>query len=472
MSIKQNEIERTQRNKYDLSKDNNISITINNISEIREESESEPIKKDISQSEEEIIDELIKRKTSNNIHTICLGKIQKRNSKKIKTYKSKSYNKYHSIENIKSKKMKLKDWIKNSIENSEKIEEDIKDLFIEIFVARFNSYPKKDIPLSNNLLDSKKKIEFYCNKYYEFCIYFFYEIYSNFNSFFEYLSKKINFSNLSISDINKMKEVLFLTGIDIKLVFKKAYERSKDFNLSSILIIMFDELLVKESKIKLCKEIKNSVFYKEKEKYENYLKIIEQNIYYFESDCEFNLHKSKILSNQEVDENGDEKAAKEENKDNLEANSNNDTEKEQKKEIQKDNDEVNIQNENKQNKQENSICDINEVASKGCDKNKNIEKNKDITNLIQNLNIDDLVNYINGSGNQNCKKKRKKRKKAKKHDKMEQKEKMENDYIEEDIVYLNYKKALEEFSNNVVITKKIKPRYSEAFLKKIQILSQ
>jgi hypothetical protein len=277
---------------------------------------------------------------------------------------------------------------------------------------------------------------------------------------------------LSISDINKIKEVLFLTGIDIKLVFKKAYERSKDFNLSNILIIMFDERLVKESKIKICKEIKGSAFYKEKEKYENYLKIIEQNIYYFESECEFNLHKSKILSNQEEDENVDEKAAKEENKDNLDANSNNEKEKEQKREIQMDDGEVNIQNEEKQNKQVNSSSDINEVANKDNDKNKNIEKNKDNTNLIQNLNIDDLVNYINDSGNQNCKKKRKKRKKGKKQDKIEQEEKMENDCIEEDIVYLNYKKALEDFSNNVVITKKIKPRYSEEFLKKIQILSQ
>ena len=143
MSIKQNEIERTQRNKYDLCKDNNISISINYISETEAESESEQINTDTPQSDEEIIDELIKRKTSNNIHTISLGKLQKRNSKKIKTYKSKSYNKYHSVENIKSKKMKLKEWLKNNIENSKKIEEDIESLFIEIFVARFNSYPKK-----------------------------------------------------------------------------------------------------------------------------------------------------------------------------------------------------------------------------------------------------------------------------------------------------------------------------------------
>ena len=470
MSIKQNEIEKTQRNKYDLCKDNNISISINYISETEAESESEPINKDISQSEEEeIIDELIKRKTSNNIHTISLGKMLRRNSKKIKNYKSKSYNKYHSIENKKSKKMKLKDWLKNNIENSEKIEEDIKDLIIEIFVARFNSYPEKDIPLSNNLLDSKKQIEFYCNKYYEFCIYLLHAIYLNFNSFFEYLTNQINFKNLSISDINKIKESLFLTGIDIKLVFKKAYERTKDFNLSSILIIMFDERLIKESKIKICKEIKGSVFYKEREKYQNYLKIVEKNIYSFEPECEFNSHKNNKISNQEDDENTDKNKAKEENEDYLRENSNKDTKKEQKGEIHKNNGEVNNENEDKQNRQGNNSGDINEVASKVGDKNKNIEKNKDNTNLIQNLNIDDLVNYINDSGKGN-KKKKKKKKKSKKQEAIVKTNEDQENYIEEDLVYLNYKTTLEEYSNNLLIKEKIKPHYSEEFLKKLQIL--
>ena len=84
-----------------------------------------------------------------------------------------------------------------------------------------------------------------------------------------------------MSELNKIKEILFLTGADIKKVFKKAFEKIINFNLSNILIIMLDEYLVKENKITICKEIKNSPFYKEKEKFEEFLKIVKQNIYFF-----------------------------------------------------------------------------------------------------------------------------------------------------------------------------------------------
>ena len=84
-----------------------------------------------------------------------------------------------------------------------------------------------------------------------------------------------------MSELNKIKEILFLTGADIKKVFKKAFEKIINFNLSNILIIMLDEYLVKENKITICKEIKNSPFYKEKEKFEEFLKIVNQNIYFF-----------------------------------------------------------------------------------------------------------------------------------------------------------------------------------------------
>ena len=51
-------------------------------------------------------------------------------------------------------------------------------------------------------------------------------------------------------------------------------------------------------------------------------------------------------------------------------------------------------------------------------------------------------------------------------------EKEESKYVEEDLIILDYKKSLEEYSNNIIKTKKIKPKYSEEFLKKLQILSQ
>ena len=72
------------------------------------------------------------------------------------------------------------------------------------------------------------------------------------------------------------------------------------------------------------------------------------------------------------------------------------------------------------------------------------------------------------------KKRKKKKKKSKKQEKnkIEQDKKIENDYVEEDLIYINYKRALEEYTKNVLNTTKVKPKYSEEFLKKISILAQ
>ena len=483
---------------------------------------------DLSESEEEIIDELINRKIPNNIRTINFNNIKKIPKKlpiKTKPKKIKSKHICHSADSIKSKKMKLKDWLNNNIENTNNIEKEIEDLILEIFVNRFNSYPEKDYPLTENALESKKQIELYCSKFYEFSIYLLYMIYIKFYSFFEYLSKKIDYKSLTISDINKIKEILYLTGIDIKIVFKKAFEKTCDFNLSSILIIIFDEYLVKEKKIKICKEIKNSQFYQEKEKFENYLKIVKQNIYFFDSNNEIGIDKENSSFNKKSDENiyiennknkdneneDDNDNEIENNNDNLITNkdiidNNDDNEEEESKSIKSINEEnkdsnisdinllkqellinnnnnqsnkENYQNNNVNNNNINKNVNNNNVnnningVNKEKNKNKKIEKNEENINKIQNLGIDDLVNYINNSENKSNKKKRKKKKKGKIQENIiEEKEKQENDYIEEDIVIINYKQALEEFTKNVSNTKKIKPEYSEDFLKKIQILCQ
>ena len=471
----------------------------------------------LSESEEEIIDELINRKIPNNIRTINFNNIKKISKKfpiKSKPNKLKSRHICHSADSVKTKKMKLKDWLNNNIENTNNIEKEIEDLILEIFVNRFNSYPEKDYPLTDNAIESQKQIELYCSKFYEFSIYLLYIIYNKFYSFFENLLKKIDFKSLSISDINKIKEILYLTGVDIKIVFKKAFEKTCDFNLSSILIIIFDEYLVKEKKIKICKEIKNSQFYQEKEKFENYLKIVKQNIYFFDSYIDIGIEKENSNDNQYCGENIYIEYNKNQNNeneiinDNLITNKRNNEDEEVEEEnksiksINEENnafdDDINLLKQellvndnnnqsNKENYHNNNVNNnninknINNIennnnfngANKEKNKNKKIEKNEENINKIQNLDIDDLVNYINNSENKSNKKKRKKKKKGKIQENIiEEKEKQENDYIEEDIVIINYKKALEEFTKNVSNTKKIKPEYSEKFLQKIQNICQ
>ena len=497
--------ERAQKKKSDFYKENKFN------SDSKPLPKSDLLNNDLSESEEEIIDELINRKIPNNIRTINFNNIKKIPKKipiKSKSKKLQSRHICHSADSIKTKKMKLKDWLNNNIENTNNIEKKIEDLILEIFVNRFNSYPKKEYPLTENALASKKQIELFCSKFYEFSIYLLSVIYIKFYSFFENLSKKIDFKSLSISDINKIKEILYLTGVDIKIVFKKAFEKTFDFNLSSILIIIFDEYLVKENKIKICKEIRNSQFYQEKEKFENYLKIVKQNIYFFDSNSEIEIDKENddeniYIENNKNDENENEN---ENNIDNSITNKNNnddDEDEEENKSVKSKNEEskninlikqeliINDNNNqsNKENYQNNNINNnninknINNIVNNninGANKEKNkikkIEKNEENINKIQNLGIDDLLNYINNSENKSNKKKRKKKKKGKiqeniTEEKIKQ-EKQENDYIEEDIEIINYKKTLEEFTKNVTNAKKIKPQYSENFLQKIQNICQ
>jgi len=472
------------------------------------------------QNEEEIIDELINRRIQNNI--CCLNKesISLNLSSNKKYYNSKSKRICHSADSKKTKKMKLKDWLDLNIENNKKMEEDIEDLIIEIFVNRYNSYPNSTCDLSPNALQSKKQSDLFCPKLIEFSIYILSILHQKFYSFFEFLTKKINFRSLDLNDVKKIKEILYYTGIDLKTIFKKAFEKTSDFNLSSIFIIIFDEFLVKENRIKeeIIKELRNSPLYKEKEKFEKYLEKAKQRYFgnddegenqideenninnnelvsnYFSTDYDeyadynndindtndngndndYNNETNDInvfneIDNDEIDDNYDNEndeivSKKEENKNIINQKIN----KENKNISEEDKENINNYNNNNKNNDEN-YKDNKKVKNKGKNKSKKKENNSENNNLIQNLNLDDLVNYINESDNKEKKKKKKKKKGKKKQKNME---KEESKYVEEDLIILDYKKSLEEYSNNIIKTKKIKPKYSEEFLKKLQILSQ
>jgi hypothetical protein len=470
------------------------------------------------QNEEEIIDELISRRISNNICCLNKDNISLSFCSNKKYYQSKSKRICHSADSKKTKKMKLKDWLDLNIENNKKIEEDIEDLIIEIFVNRYNSYPNSTCDLSPNALQSKKQSDLFCPKLIEFSIYILSILHQKFYSFFEFLIKKINFRALDLSEVKKLKEILYYTGIDLKTIFKKAFEKTFDFNLSSILIIIFDEFLVKENRIKeeIIKELRNSPLYKEKEKFEKYLKIAKQQ--FFGSDDEGenqtneenNINNNELLSNYfstDYDENADYNNDINDANDNDNDNNNNDNdyvneandinafneidneeiddnydnendeivskEEENKniinQKINKENKKINEEDkENINNNDDDNYKDIKKNKNKRKNKSKKNENNSENNNLIQNLNLDDLVNYINESDNKEKKKKKKKKKGKKKQKNLE---KEESNYVEEDLIILDYKKSLEEYTNNIIHIKKVKPKYSEEFLKKLQILS-
>ena len=471
-------------------------------------SKVELLKNDLYQNEEEIIDELINRKVSNNICCLNNENISSNIPKRNKSYNIKSKRISHSVDDKKAKKMKLSEWLKLNIENTKKIEEDVEDLIIEIFVNRYNSYPDTTSPLSPNALQSKKQLDLFCPKLFEFSVYIISILHQKFYSFFEYLTKKINFKCIPLNELNKIKEILKYTGIDLKKVFEKAFENTNNFNISSILIIMFDEYLIKENRIKeqIGHEIKNSLQYKEKERFEEYLKIVRQNLYFFnpnteteteieteteketETETENNMSNGEaydndlnnnlndyIIDNNNDEDNGEKEINIPEFNDDINDNNKNseivtNEEEEEKNNL---NQEINKETTHIENNDNNNI-ESNEDNNNNSKKNKNIkvDNNIDNSNLIQNLNIDDLVNYINETDNKDIKKKKKKKKKGKKQEKNIIKEDIENNYVEEDLVFLNFKRSLEEFTKNALYTKKIKPKYSEEFLKRLQILSQ
>ena len=432
-------------------------------------SQKELLKKEIYKEEEEIVDELINHRTINNIHCIKTENMPKNSPIKARFYKFKSKIKSYSVDGKKAKNTKLIEWINNNIDNTKKIEEDVEDLVIEIFINRFNTYPEKECPLPSNALQSKKQIDIYSSKLYEFSIYILSLLHKKFYAFFENLSKKIDFKNFPLNEINKIKEILFYTGVDLKRIFNKAFEKTHDFDLSKILMIMFDEYLIKNNQIieKINKEINNSPFYKEKEKFEKFIKLVQDNIYYFGTDKQTDIYKESTYNNNYdllCDINKTEKVNNNDSFNNNKINNNNNKElitkdKEDNNNINKENEQINNKNKN------NKTC----IDNKEKNKNKNKENIKENNNLIQNLNIDDLVNYINDSGNRN-KKKKKKKKKSKKQETIVKTKEEEENYVEEDLVFLNYKNAVEEYTKNILIKEKIKPHYSEEFLKKLQLL--
>ena len=98
------------------------------------------------------------------------------------------------------------------------------------------------------------------------------------------------------------------------------------------------------------------------------------------------------------------------------------------------------------------------------------ESGDNINHKVENLNIEELVNYINGPKTTKNKKKKKKKKGTKTDTNKNKEITIENNYIEEDLEFLNYKKSLEEFTKNIGKTEKIKPKCSEEFLKRLELL--
>ena len=323
----------------------------------------------------------------------------------------------------------------------------IENLLIELFEYHYTEITKEQkINLRNKIVESKCHIELFCSKLSVnfskniLCI-----LEQKINELNEYAINKINETkNITLSDIFKIKNNLKLTGKDINKIFQKPFQRTKSFDISSVIVVLF-----------ITHILNGNIAYQMTEKeYEEFIEIEsieEKDIFdkYIE-ECKISLSLIDADSNKEKDKNiiNEIKPEKENQFKSINNNNINDSNTRQEK------------NKNSNNEDNKNISKNNNDKQKQLDKKTNEEKPQNFSDL------EDLVEYING--NNNKKKRKKKRKKKSKAKIVEEEEKdMET---EKDVVYENFKLNLITFSESLKNFKKIKPKISEAFLEKLELI--
>ena len=393
-----------------MSKISEFDLSLNKKDELNDHENNDESSSSTDQeiSGKEIIDALIKKNIPSLINSLEISFIHKDSNSYI------NYKEFIDLSEDHKDKKKFDEWIKEKVDVNKKLEEEILKTLIEIFDKRYKIYPNNVCGLSSRALQLKKNIENICPKFYELSIYMLYLLYNQFKPFFEYVIKKINLKNIQKDKYKNIKEIMYHIGKDIKKIFKCAIDNIEKIKLPNILIVILEECFIQEKKIK-DKNIKNLPLYKDKENFEKILKEI--NSLFFEKNYESILDKTLCFVEEEK------------NKD----------------------DESNIQNNTNRKKVLN-------------------ESGDNINHKVENLNIEELVNYINGPKTTKNKKKKKKKKGTKTDTNKNKEITIENNYIEEDLEFLNYKKSLEEFTKNIGKTEKIKPKCSEEFLKRLELL--
>ena len=345
--------------------------------------------------------------------------------------------KSHSIDKYDNNKNKLVFWLSdNNYHVENKIQEELLTLLKQIFDKRYQIYPNNVCSLSKYSTHIKNKVGMYCNEDYSMSKYILYLLYYKFSDLFEYIDKKVDIEAMKLEDFRSLKEILYHLGNDLKIIFADAVDtvcRVADFTFSNILMILFNEYLDKVNKLKEPLLIQVALT-EEKNSYLHYINGIIHLDYTKNIE---NWVEDIIDINTEQNNNSEEKI---------------------------NNDKINNQNEI--NKNSNNIGLVNMT------KENNIKD-------VHKLNIEDLVSYINEpKPKTNNKKKTKKKKKAKKENE-ENKEiennnkdnKNENTSIEEDLIFDDFKKCIEESysKNHFLYPKKIEPKISDSFLKQLEI---
>ena len=398
----------------------------------------------------------------------------------------------------------------NLIKNKKlpKIHKDIiGNLLIELLEYHYYDMPReKQLNLTNKILESKCTIEFFCTKLNKnISKYILVILGQKIEELIKY-TKKIVISKIeSIKNILEIKKCLQLTGRDITKIFEKPFQKTKNFDISSVLIIKFISNILSDEEINLSDEdfrqITEMERYEEKDRFEKYIeecksyfekiknKELEEDSdveIYYEEETKIQTEQSDILTKETSDsfnnitEHEENEISNIINKDNInvfEEGNNDESEEEKKVKNSEEKKDIFIIGDiiNKSNNPKKSSNNQDHRENKNKKVNINSNKNKKNSNIIENKvehysNIEDLVNYINGSDNK--KKRKKKRKKKAKVSKVELvEEDKDNINNERDDVYENFKTDLTNYTNNLKKVKKIIPKISDAFIEKLKSIN-
>jgi len=324
--------------------------------------------------------------------------------------------------------------------NERKINKDIiEDLFIELFEYHYKGITgqKRRNPQAK-IFSTKYQIEFFYTKlninFVNFSKYILLILEQKIDELIEYIKKKF-YKNLNIKVILDIKNSLNLVGIDIGKIFEHPFEKTRNFDVSSILEVLFIYDILNDNDIDISdeeyEEIINISKLDEKDNFEKYIE-----------ECKLFFEKIENGEREEED------VEVEEEKQDVDPKNNNEDE-----EIQTIDKNIEIK--------ENNMPGKIELKSISCEDNKDKDKEENMINN-ENMTVEDLIKFINGT--ESKKKKKKKRKKKKK----EQKINIDNsEYEEKDEVIKNFKIYITNFSENLGKTDKIKPIISQEFLDKL-----
>ena len=337
----------------------------------------------------------------------------------------------------------------------------VEDLLIELFNYHYNGITKqKRKSPQARMFATKYRLEFFYTKlninFINFSKYVLMILQQKMEELIEYIKDKFYKNKISIKDVLNIKKSLFLVGINIKKIFERSFEKTRNFDMSSILEVLFITEILNDNAIEInddeYEEIINISKLDEKDNFEKY---IEECKAYFEK-IEKGEREEKDV---EVEE---EKINDYDNDDDKNEEIKNNEIKNEINEDNKDNKNNNDLNKNKNDKVKNKEKINNKIIKE------NEEKNNSDKAITDNpVSLEELVNYINSSDNKKKKKKKRKKKKKVEENKENNIDKVDKVNEEKDDVINNFKLYIKNYSENLANNQKIKPKISKSFLDKL-----